>query len=283
MHLSRLVHTGLVHRACPQGVRAPLVLRAGCCCDEVVDGPGQRRPAAVRDGLLDLFLGGSCLGCAAPGRVLCEECRDGLPAAAAPYWPTPTPEGLVTPYAVAPYDGLMRELVIGHKERNLVGLRTTLGSLLAYAILATLEHHGARGSVVLVPVPSRAASVRARGRDATREMTEHARRAVQHAGAGRYEVILAPLLRSRSGVIDQAGLDVEARRANLAGSMACPSGALRRVARRTGGAHVVVCDDVLTTGATLREAQRALGAVGVAVLGHATVAATQRRRPDRAS
>ena len=241
--------------------------------------PGQQRPAAVRDGLLDLFLGSSCLGCAAPGRLLCAACSDTLPTSAVPCWPTPVPEGLVTPYAVAPYDGLVRELVIGHKEHHLVGLRTTLGRLLGAAVLAVLEHHDAQGPVLLVPVPSRPASVRARGRDATREMTEQARRRVQVAGAGRYEVALAPLLRSRPGVVDQAGLDVEARRANLAGSMACSAGALRGAARRLGGAHVVVCDDVLTTGATLGEAQRALGAVGVPVLGHAAVAATQRRRP----
>lgn len=245
--------------------------------------PGQQRPAALRDGLLDLFLGASCLGCAAPGRVLCEACRCDLPSAAEVRWPSPVPEGLATPFAVAPYDGLVRDLVLGHKERNLVALRSALGSLLACAVLAALEHHGAHGPVLLVPVPSRAASVRARGRDATREMTERARRAVQLAGAGRYAVTLAPLLRSRPGVVDQAGLDVAARRANLRGSMACSSGALRRVTHQVGSAHVVVCDDVLTTGATLREAQRALGAVGVPVVGHAIVAATLRRHPSTAA
>ena len=238
---------------------------------------GDRAPA-LRDGFLDLLVGGSCLGCGAPGRVLCARCHDDLPGDAVPRWPTPVPPGLATPYAVAPYDGLVRDLVIGHKERNLVGLRAALGSLLAAAVLAALEAHGASGGVVLVPVPSRAASVRARGRDVTRQMTEQARRAIRRAGEGRFEVTVAPLLRSRPGVIDQAGLDVEARRVNLTGSMACSSRALRKVARHLGGAHVVVCDDVLTTGATLSEAQRALEACGVNVLAHASVAATVRRR-----
>ncbi len=187
------------------------------------------------------------------------------------------PPGLAAVYAVAPYAGLVRELVIGHKERQLVSLRPVLAALLARSVLGVLEEHEAQGAVLLVPVPSRAASVRARGRDATREMTACAGEVVRQVGAGRYDVTLAPVLRSRPGVVDQAGLDVTARRANLDGSMACSSSLVRRLGRRVGAAHVVVCDDVVTTGATLAEAQRALGAAGVGVLGHACLAATERR------
>jgi predicted amidophosphoribosyltransferase len=86
------------------------------------------------------------------------------------------------------------------------------------------------------------------------------------------------LLRHRGGVVDQAGLGAEARAANLAGSMACPSARLRRVAGLW--LRVVVCDDVLTTGSTAREAQRALEAVGLPPVAVAAVAATRRRGPS---
>jgi len=94
---------------------------------------------------------------------------------------------------------------------------------------------------------------------------------------------VARLLRTRPGLQDQAGLDAEARAANLAGSMTCPSAGPRRLARRAGRgtfrARFVVCDDVLTTGATAREAQRALESVGLEVAAIAVVAATRRRVP----
>jgi predicted amidophosphoribosyltransferase len=71
-------------------------------------------------------------------------------------------------------------------------------------------------------------------------------------------------------VSDQAGLDVAGRTANLRGAL--------RPRRRADGLPVVVVDDVVTSGATLTEACRAVAASGAWVVGAATVAATARRR-----
>jgi predicted amidophosphoribosyltransferase len=225
----------------------------------------------VLDALRDLVTGSTCAGCGRPGRLLCPGCAEGLRGRARPAWPTPCPAGLATPVAAGEYDGLLRRLVLGHKERRQLGLAAPLGDLLSDAV--RLLPGPAPSALVLVPVPSRAATVRSRGHDPTYAMT---RRAAAVLDGPDRRVRAARLLRV-GAVLDQSGLDARGRADNLAGSMSCPSSSLRALARRVGRAHVVVCDDVITTGSTAREAQRALEASGLAVLGVAAVAATRRR------
>ena len=230
--------------------------------------------SGLRDAAADLLLGSACVGCERPGRLLCVGCRQTLVPRPVPVWPTPTPAGLVEPWAASEYADVVRAMILGHKERGLWSLRRPLGVLLAASVqAATCE---LAGPVVLVPVPSRPAVVRARGLDVTCALVD--------AAVGRLRAAGQPVSRHRllavAGTVgDQAGLDAGQRWANLEGSMRCRGDALRRLARRLPEAHVVVCDDVLTTGATAREAQRALESVGLGVRAIATVAATRRRHP----
>jgi predicted amidophosphoribosyltransferase len=226
--------------------------------------------AMLGDAARDLLLGSHCVGCAHPGRLLCRACAALLPTDAEVAWPSPTPPGMVAPYATAAYEGTVKAMVLGHKEHRLLALRRPLAMLLAHAVAGS----GAAGPLVLVPVPSRRVSVRARGHDPTYSMTGAAAATLRADGA---DAVVWPLLRLLPGVVDQAGLDATGRAANLAGSMVCSVPALRRLARVRPRARVVVCDDVLTTGATVREAQRALETVGLTVPAAAVVAATRRR------
>lgn len=226
---------------------------------------------SVRDAAIDLLLGGACVGCAWPGRLLCAACEAALPAGAAPAWPTPVPGGLVEPWAASAYAGTVRAMVLGLKERQLLGLAVPLARLLAAGVCCELP----RGSpVVLVPVPSRRRTVRTRGHDPTHTL---AVRAARQLNSGGQPVVVRRLLRLGAGVVDQAGLDAAARAANLGGSMRARRSAVRRLVHRYGPVRVVVCDDVLTTGSTAREAQRALEAAGLDVVRVAVAAATRRR------
>lgn len=209
--------------------------------------------------LLDLVLPRDCAGCRTPGRTLCAPCRAGLDRPPFEHLPTPAPVAMPVVIAAATYDGVVRELLLAHKEHGRTTLAGPLGALLARAASA----YGP--GVVLVPVPSAPAAVRARGHD-------HARR-LAAAAARRAGVRSAALLVGARTVADQSGLDVAGRAANLAGAL--------RAGRGACGLSVVVVDDVVTTGATLAEAARALTTAGADVLGAAVVAATVLRRPTR--
>jgi predicted amidophosphoribosyltransferase len=174
-----------------------------------------------------------------------------------------------------------RRALLAHKEDGRLALARPFGLVLATAVRASLEAAGddpapsAREGadppgVWLVPVPSSRAAVQARGHDALLRTARVAASALRGDGvpAG-----VLPLLRHRRRVADSTGLTTEQRRANLAHSLWVPP-ALRPL---LAIGRVVVVDDVVTTGATLTEAARALAAAGCADVRAATVAATQRR------
>ncbi|MCS5716339.1 phosphoribosyltransferase family protein [Herbiconiux sp. CPCC 205716] len=118
---------------------------------------------------------------------------------------------------------------------------------------------GVATSVVLVAVPSARAAVRRRGFRPVDEL-------VRRSGSGRPARRGLVLVRD---VADQAGLGVEERRANLEGAL--------RASARLAGRRVLIVDDVVTTGATIGEARRALEAVGGEVAGAVCLAYTRRR------
>ncbi|MEU5877339.1 phosphoribosyltransferase family protein [Spirillospora sp. NPDC047279] len=183
-------------------------------------------------------------------------------------------------------------MIVAHKERGRLALARPLGTCLAQSVQAALTHapphalahapphapphalahapNPAPGVVGVVAVPSARGAVRARGHDAVRRMAGEAVRELRAAGvpAERLDV-----LRQGRRVADQAGLSASARSVNLAGAFEVGG----RAAGRAAGRRVVVVDDVVTSGASLAEAARALRAAGAVVMGAATVAATPRR------
>lgn len=231
--------------------------------------------ASVFASLIDLVTGSACAGCQLPGTLLCRECAATLSGHVALSMPTPCPPGLAPSWAAGEYDALLRTLLLGHKEEHQFGLRSTLGSLLSQAVAGMLTECAVRRGqqVLLIPVPSQPATVRARGHDATRVLARIAARDLRMLG---YDAHPEHLLRV-GRVRDQAGLDSTERHANLTGSMSCRPQVRRRLAARGVGVWAVVVDDVLTTGSTAREAQRSLEASGIPVLGIAAVAATRKR------
>lgn len=237
----------------------------------------------MRDALLDLLLGATCVACGIPGRLLCPGCADALPTGprdVRPVRPDPAPPGLAPAFAAAEYADPLRRMILRHKEERAFSLATPLGRILAAVLRLVIALLPPGTATLLVPVPSRPGTVRARGHDPTGRIVGNAAGVLLREG---HRVRVAPILRQRRPVDDQAGLDAAGRAANLRDAIAVRPGALRRLSRSTRDPVVaVVCDDVLTTGATAREAQRALTDVGLPVAAIAVVAATRRRHPTEA-
>lgn len=215
-------------------------------------------PGAVLAALLDLVLPASCVACDRPGAELCGACSAELlgPVVGA-HSPSPRPPGLPVLAVARAYDGAAKAALLAHKERARLRLVRPLGAALG-AALQSLE---LSVTTLVVPVPSSRAAVRARGFDHARRLA----RAGARAAGLRSDALLVPV----RAVADQSGLTTAGRAANLAGAL--------RARRDLRGLDVVVVDDVVTTGATLVEASRALAAAGARVRGAACVAGTLRR------
>jgi len=223
----------------------------------------------LRRAAADLVLGTCCVGCAEAGVLLCAVCAATMQPSPRLSWPDPVPTALREPYPVPPvaagvYGGPLRHVIAEFKESGCHRLLPVLSGLLTASISALPL---VDAPVLLVPMPSRRAAVRARGYDAVGLLARAAGRSLRDGGR---DVRVAPLLRHSFVVRDQAGLDARARAANL-------SGALRARARPDPARALVVVDDVITTGSSMAEAVRALRAVGGHPGAIAVVAATPRR------
>ncbi|MFL6061565.1 MAG: ComF family protein [Marmoricola sp.] len=235
----------------------------------------------MRDAVSDLALGSTCAVCGRPGRVLCRDCASVLPHRARRTAPDPCPEGLAPCFAAGWYEDPLRPLVLAHKERRAFGIAGPLGRVLAGVLTGALDEVAGPevAGLVLVPVPSSTRAVRVRGHDSVRRTCEHAARQLRAAYPG-HRVVVRSLLAQRTGVADQAGLDAAERAANLAGRLVVVPRVHRRLARSRLPARFVLCDDIITTGATVREAQRALEDAGMPVTAVVALAATRRRGGD---
>lgn len=218
--------------------------------------------------LLDLVLPDSCAGCGVPRSGLCPSCSQLFRAPARPVVPDPEPHGFPGCHSIATYTGNVRAVLLAYKERARHRLLGPLGDALARAVAARASLC-APGDLVLVPMPTRAAAIRARGADTTLVLARAAATALRESGI---RAAVLDVLGLDRPTYDSASLGATARWANLSGAMAAKRGAAEAVGERP----VVLVDDVVTTGATLTEGARALRGTGSTVVGAAVVAATAR-------
>ena len=188
-----------------------------------------------------------CAGCSEPGTDLCRRCRFALVTSR----PVVTPSGIV---AATEFAGLGRDLVVGLKFRNHRHLVVYLAEQLSRRLDPTEID-------VITWAPTSGRRSRRRGYDQAELLAR--------ALARRWRKPCRRMLFRRHGAA-QTG---QSRALRLIG----PEFAARpvaRVATRGQGPRVLVVDDVVTTGATLHAARKALLAAGARSVLMAAVAAT---------
>ncbi len=196
----------------------------------------------------------TCAGCNAPGDTLCRRCRFALVS-------TPAVSAAHGVRAAMPFDGVGRAVVHGLKFRNRRGAARQLAALMVRRLLP--EGDSRRGVDLVTWAPTSAARVAERGFD----QAEMLARAV----AKELGVPCRRLLYRTHGA-PQSGHDRAARL----------HGPTFRARAPRPGLHVLLVDDVVTTGATLHAAAESLRHAGIADVRCIAAAATpapSARRP----
>jgi predicted amidophosphoribosyltransferase len=236
--------------------------------------------AGAAGDLLALAVPVDCVCCGAEDRALCIPCDRNIrrltqePFRAEQGAPALMDVGgtvLLPAVAAGVYREELAQALLSFKRHGQHQLGNSLGRALAGAVRAGTE--GTSG-ILLVPVPTSNAAFLKRGfspvhlllRKVSRQLPEHP--------------VVNVLEKSGAGVLQlpggQKGLDRGGRARRVRGSMRVR----RRGRNKVAGHPCIIVDDVLTTGATLAEAARALHLAGAVVTGAVVLAAT--RPPDSA-
>ncbi|WP_420237845.1 ComF family protein [Telmatobacter bradus] len=194
---------------------------------------------------------GDALHAASSVSTLCRCCRS-------------VPPLFTRAVAYGPYQGRMREAIHALKYVGIRPLAGKLGGFLAQAIARLAEE--APQKMLVVPVPLHRSKHAQRGFNQARVLAAAALTVLRRSHPD-WHLRLAPetLLRQRA-TQSQAGLTPHQRRLNVRGAFAVSGAA------QLADAHVLLVDDILTTGATARAAARILMEAGAASVRVATLA-----------
>jgi predicted amidophosphoribosyltransferase len=207
--------------------------------------------------LAELIFPSRCIGCSQLGISICSTCRK-------KWHPHIYQRGLKVLGKTYPvisairYSPIASRVLLSAKEANQIAADELLIKATAHSLRYFIRSYG---SGDLIPIPSRKSATRKRGRNFMQEITESVAR--------EESVKSLDILQHLRAVKDQSQLNSQQRSSNISGafttSIKLPeSGGLGNIR------PLIIVDDLVTTGATLVEAIRALRSAGFEVLGAVT-------------
>jgi predicted amidophosphoribosyltransferase len=199
-----------------------------------------------------------CFGCRELGYSICSQCRR--------LWNPHLFQSRVSDvavYSAISYSPVAKNILLAAKEQSIKSADQLVHIALGASLQELFQKHS---SCALVPIPSGRSSNRRRGRDFICEMAISV--------AKDFGVAVLPLLEHRRVIRDQSNLNIAGRRENLAMALSIKP----EFHGIYSGENVVILDDLVTTGATINEANRALTRGGFKVQAAATACVALRRR-----
>ena len=202
--------------------------------------------------LSDLIFPARCLGCRQLGIGICSMCRVSWHPHI--YRTSIATDGFSFPvYSSVAYSLVAQKVLLGAKESALQDADRLILQALSHSLTYFYSEIGISD---LVPIPSRQTNTRKRGRDFILEQTK--------ALSQNPQVQVRAILSHSRKVKDQTTLNSQSRELNLSKSMKCAN------REDSSNIPVILIDDLVTSGATLREAGRALHGAGYTVIGAVT-------------
>jgi ComF family protein len=208
---------------------------------------------SLLDSIVATFAPHDCLGCGAEGSLLCVHCRllfpqiparcyrcKKLSSASKTCTSCRSSSQLHTVQALTVYEFIAKDLVWRLKFQGAQAAANEMAALML-PLLAAKE------GILLVHLPTATSRIRSRGYDQARLLT----RELSRKSGLQFHALLA-----RMGQHHQVGASRERRVTQLADAFRVSN------IRKVQGAHIVLIDDVLTTGATLEAAAKTLKAAG---------------------
>ena len=166
--------------------------------------------------------------------------------------------------AYGPYEGRMKDAIHALKYEGLRPASRRLGRLLAQAIAQLAG--AAPAAMIVVPVPLHPSKQAGCGFNQARLLASCALATLRKTHPSWRLVLTSNVLTRSRDTDSQAGLTPRQRRLNVRGAFQVSD------PEAVNGKHVLIVDDILTTGATARAAARAVVSAGAETVWVATLA-----------